>query len=201
MPCVSIAMSPEPAGMRPPKVGASRAPDPASDWLTIRCRRRRGTAKRPPLPSAQPSLRFLVVLVADPDGHFSAGPQHREESTRSAAADAGGSIWSLRFKPAHGHDDQAEVAHPVQQAVQGGLVRHRAGDDRLAVVAGDLEAFEPGRPALIEDSLDADLVARRRHPAAHARTLSDRRFRLAPAGERSRVSSAICSVLPSGSVI
>src|SRR6266699_2014632 len=105
------------------------------------------------------------------------------------------------FEPAYGNEDQAEVAHPVQQPVQGSLVRHRAGDDRLAVVTGDVEALEPGRPALIEDSLDADLVARRRRRTAHARTLSDGQFRLAPAGERSRVSSAICSVLPSGSVI
>ena len=52
-----------------------------------------------------------------------------------------GQTGSLRFKPAHGNDDQAEVAHPVQQAVQGGLVRHRAGDDRLAVVTGDLEVY------------------------------------------------------------
>jgi hypothetical protein len=36
-------MSPEPAGMRPPKVDASRALDPASDLLTIRCLRRSGT--------------------------------------------------------------------------------------------------------------------------------------------------------------
>src|SRR6201987_4252597 len=133
---------------------------------------------RPPLPSAQPSMRFRIVLVADPGGYFSAG--------------------SFRFKPAHGNDDQAEVAHPVQQAVQGGLVRHRAGDDRLAVVTGDLEALEPGRPALIEDPLDTDLVARRRRPAAHARTLSDRRFRLAPAGGGSWGRPASRCLPPSG---
>src|SRR5439155_2072248 len=107
-----------------------------------------------------------------------------------------GSSGSFRFEPAYGNEDQAEVAHPVQQPVQGGLVRHRTEDDRLAVVTVDLEALEPGRPALIEDSLDADLVARRRRRAAHARTLSDGQLRLPPAGERSRVSSAICSVLP-----
>src|ERR1700759_1425975 len=116
-------------------------------------------------------MRLRVVLVAGPGGHSNAG--------------------SLRVKPADGNDDQAEVAHPVQQAVQGGLIRHRAGDDRLAVVTGDLEALEPGRPALIEDPLDTDLIARRRHPAAHARTLSDRRFRLEPACERFRVWFAI----------
>src|ERR1700759_5785471 len=109
-------------------------------------------------------MRLRVVLVAGPGGHSSAG--------------------SLRVKPAHGDDDQAEVAHPIQQAVQGGLVRHRAGDDRLAVVTGNLEALEPGRPALIEDPLDTDLVARRRPPAAHARPLSDRPFRLAAAWGR-----------------
>jgi hypothetical protein len=85
--------------------------------------------------------------------------------------------------------------------MQRGLIRHRAGYDRLAVVAGDLEALEPGRPSLIEDALDADLVARRRRRAAHARTPADGQPRLAPAGERSRVSSAICSVPSVGSVI
>ena len=105
---------------------------------------------------------------------------------------------SAGIEPVYGNEDQAEVGHPVQQPVQRGLIRHRAGDDRLAVVAGDLEALEPGRPALIEDALDADLVARRRRRAAHARTPADGQPRLAPAGERSRVSSAICSVLSAG---
>src|SRR6476659_4071724 len=138
-------------------------------------------------------MRFLVVLVA--------GPVATLVPALSTGKSPPGRSGSLRLKPAHGNDDQAEVAHPVQQAVQGGLVRHRAGDDRLAVLTGDLKALEPGRPALIEDPLDTDLVARRRRPAAHARTLSDGQLRRAPAGERSRVSSAICSVLPSGSVI
>src|SRR6185437_14172022 len=150
---------------------------------------------RPPLPSAQPSMRFLVVLAADPGVTLAAA------ACLNAWCHPYGQSGSLRFKPAHGNDDQAEVAHPVQQPVQGSLVQHRAGDDRLVVVTGDLEVLEPGGPAPIEDPLDADLVARRRRPAAHARTLADRQLRLGPAGERPRVSSAICSVLPSGSVL
>ena len=106
-----------------------------------------------------------------------------------------GQPGSAGVEPAYGNEDQSEVGHPVQQPVQRGLVHHRAGDDRLAVIAGDLEALEPGRPSLIEDPLDPDLVARRRRRAAHARTPADGQPRLAPAGERSRVSSAICSVL------
>ena len=38
--------------------------------------------------------------------------------------------------------------------------RYWAGDDGLAVVAVDLEALEPGFPALVEDTLDTDLMAR-----------------------------------------
>jgi hypothetical protein len=63
-------------------------------------------------------------------------------------------------EPAYRNQDQPEVADPVQQPVQGGLVRDRAGDDRLAVVTADRQALEPGRPARVEDPLDADLVAR-----------------------------------------
>jgi hypothetical protein len=67
---------------------------------------------------------------------------------------------SSRVEPADGDQDQAQVADPVQQPVQGGLVCYRAVDDRLAFVAVDLEVLEPGRPALVEDSLDADLIVR-----------------------------------------
>jgi len=136
-------------------------------------------------------MRFSFVLVAGPRRHLSLGG-------------SGARHWpagSAGIEPAYGNEDQAEVGHPVQQAMQRGLIRHRAGDDRLAVVAGDLEALEPGRPSLIEDALDTDLVARRRRRAAHARTPADGQPRLAPAGERSRVSSAICSVPSVGSVI
>ena len=131
-------------------------------------------------------MRFSLVLVAGPDATLaSAGATRGTGPPRVTAG----------VEPAYGNQDQAEVGHPVQQPVQRGLVRHGAGDDRVAVIAGDLEALEPGRPSLIEDSLDADLVARRRRRAAHARTPADGRPRLAPAGERSGVSSAICSVL------
>jgi|HubBroStandDraft_3_1064219.scaffolds.fasta_scaffold780631_1 hypothetical protein len=78
---------------------------------------------------------------------------------------------SLRAEPADGDQDQAEVADPVQQAAQGGLVRDRAGDNRLAVIAVDLEALEPCRPALVEDPHDADLIVRWPRCAVHARTL------------------------------
>jgi hypothetical protein len=45
--------------------------------------------------------------------------------------------------------------------VQGRLVREHASDDGLAVDGLLLEATEPVRPLVIEDSVDPDLVAGR----------------------------------------
>ena len=45
---------------------------------------------------------------------------------------------SIRAGLAYGNQDQAEVANPVQQPVQGGLIRDGAGDDRLAGATVDL---------------------------------------------------------------
>src|SRR5207342_3023502 len=73
----------------------------------------------------------------------------------------------IRTEPAYRIQDQAQVADPVQQPVQGGLIRDRAGDDRLAVVTADRQALEPGRPARVQEPLDADLVARRPRRVAH----------------------------------
>src|SRR5215217_2102210 len=47
--------------------------------------------------------------------------------------------------------------------MEGRLVAARPGDDGLAgLVAAELQAFEPGRPAAVQDALNADLVAHRR---------------------------------------
>ena len=77
-------------------------------------------------------MRFSSVLV---------GARRRPRCHFSLGGPAG-------TAPAYGNEDQAKVGHPVQQPVQSGLVRHRAGDDRVAVIAGDLQALEPGRPSL-----------------------------------------------------
>src|SRR5215211_2918244 len=54
---------------------------------------------------------------------------------------------------------QAEVADLGQQAVEGRLVDHRSGERGLArLVAGHLQAVEPGRPASVQLPGDADLV-------------------------------------------
>src|ERR1700733_13825023 len=49
--------------------------------------------------------------------------------------------------------------------MQGGLIGQRSGDHRLRLLAADLEAVEPGGPALPEDALDPDLVVLWRHCA------------------------------------
>src|SRR5919112_6679005 len=54
---------------------------------------------------------------------------------------------------------QAEVADLGQQAVEGRLVGDRSGDGgRTRLVAGHLQAVEPGRPAAVQHPGDADLV-------------------------------------------
>src|SRR5215217_7809421 len=58
---------------------------------------------------------------------------------------------------------QGQVADLGEQAVEGRLVADRPGDGGLAgLVAVEVQAFEPGRPAAVQDALNADLVAHRR---------------------------------------
>src|SRR5919106_1614453 len=58
-----------------------------------------------------------------------------------------------------GQQGEPEVAELVQQSVQGGLVGDGALEDGGAVVGvGEVEVVEPGRPAVVEPALDADLV-------------------------------------------
>jgi hypothetical protein len=61
--------------------------------------------------------------------------------------------------PADREQLQAQVTDLGQQAMQRRLVGERAGDDGLAgLVAGDAQTLKPGRPAAVQDTLDADLV-------------------------------------------
>src|SRR4029077_5189319 len=54
---------------------------------------------------------------------------------------------------------KAQVAHFLEQAVQGGLGGYRATDDGGAVVlVGQAQSVKPGRPPGIEVPLEADLV-------------------------------------------
>jgi hypothetical protein len=60
-----------------------------------------------------------------------------------------------------GDRDQREagVADFLEQAVQGGLVGHRAEDERGAVgFVGEAQSVEPGDPSGAEVPLDANLV-------------------------------------------
>src|SRR6266700_386002 len=73
-----------------------------------------------------------------------------------------------RVEPAYRDQAQPEVADLGQHSVQCGLVREQANDDRLGAVAADLEAAEPVRPPVVEDAVDADLVAGGPPRAVHA---------------------------------
>src|SRR5262245_39321348 len=63
------------------------------------------------------------------------------------------------------HRDQrkGQVADLAEHAVQGSLVGDRPGEKSLArLVTADLQTLEPGRPVTVQDTVDADLVARKR---------------------------------------
>src|SRR6516164_6344357 len=71
-------------------------------------------------------------------------------------------------EPAHRDQAQPEVANLGQQPVQCGLIGEQADDDRVRAVAAELEAAEPVRPLVVEDAVDADLVAGGPPQAVHA---------------------------------
>src|SRR5262249_29621275 len=68
-------------------------------------------------------------------------------------------LWFIGVQPADRDQAEPEVADLGQQPVQRGLIFERPGYDGLRVPAFDLQAAEPGRPAGVENALDADLVA------------------------------------------
>src|SRR5271157_757700 len=72
--------------------------------------------------------------------------------------------FSRRTEIRHSPRSRTLTSTPVQRW----LVRQRPADDRLTALALEVEALEPGRPALAENPLDADLVARGQSRAAHA---------------------------------
>src|SRR5690349_5347808 len=63
------------------------------------------------------------------------------------------------FGPGDGEERDPEVAQLVQQSVKGRLVGDGASQGGRAVVgARQVEAVEPGSPAVVESALDTDLV-------------------------------------------
>jgi hypothetical protein len=58
-----------------------------------------------------------------------------------------GFIW---VQPAHRDQAEPEVTYLCQHPVQRWLIGQRPGNDRLLAVGRDLEALEPGRPALVK---------------------------------------------------
>ena len=63
-----------------------------------------------------------------------------------------------------GDQREADVAQPVQQAVQCGLVGDGTREQGEAVTGGQGEALEAGCPSGVEPALEADLVATRIRP-------------------------------------
>lgn len=54
---------------------------------------------------------------------------------------------------------QAEITHPAEQAVQGCLINHRAGEQRIAVfLQRDGQAIKPVCPLRTEMALDPNLI-------------------------------------------
>jgi len=75
------------------------------------------------------------------------------------------SCWPLsrrfrfRVDAANRLEGKAQVADLGEQAVQGRLIDDGPGDPGQAgLVAGDLEAIEPGRPAAVQHAPNTDLV-------------------------------------------
>ena len=66
-------------------------------------------------------------------------------------AHAGAARWSIEVEPAYRDQDEPEAADLVQQPVQAGLIGYRAGEDRLAAVAADLQALEQAAQCLSRD--------------------------------------------------
>src|SRR6266508_774244 len=87
----------------------------------------------------------------------------RSASPRTWGLSIAGSNPNVRSGPCGGREQrQAKVTDLREQAVQRRLVGDGPGDDgRAAGFAGELQPVEPGRPALVEEALDVDLVPRR----------------------------------------
>src|SRR5919199_646074 len=70
-------------------------------------------------------------------------------------------LLSSLFSPSIDCDQwDTQIADFAKQAMQRGLVDHRAMDDGCAVaLVGEAQAVEPGRPAGLEVPLDSDCVA------------------------------------------
>lgn len=87
--------------------------------------------------------------------------------------------------------------------MQGGLIGYRAADDRLAVVAADLQALESGGPVAVKSPQHPDLIARVRCHDGHVCVALG--GRVIGAGvlvaRRSGPGAVICTVLVLRSVI
>jgi hypothetical protein len=67
---------------------------------------------------------------------------------------------SLAGFDANGRDQwHSQITHSPEQSMQGGLIDHRAGQERVAVVfQRDRQAPEPVRPLATKVALDPDLI-------------------------------------------
>ena len=68
----------------------------------------------------------------------------------------------FRLYPEYRDQRHSKITHLGEQAVQRRLIDDRSGDQgHAAGLARDLQPVEPGRPALVEDPLDADFITHR----------------------------------------
>jgi hypothetical protein len=76
-----------------------------------------------------------------------------------APIEVDGHVGLIRFDSSDRDQWQTNVAHLLKQAMQRGLVDDDAADRRSAVAAGPQgQPVEPGRPAVVKVTLEADLV-------------------------------------------
>jgi hypothetical protein len=75
-------------------------------------------------------------------------------------------IFAVHIDLGDGDQRQAQVAHFLEQAMEGGLIDHEARDDRDAVFLSEVQVVEPGGPARAEMALQTDLVLSRLETSA-----------------------------------
>jgi hypothetical protein len=66
-----------------------------------------------------------------------------------------------------GDDAEAEIAHFVEDSVEGRLIGQYAGQNGIATLVLDLQTFEPFRPGAVQDAFHSHLIAGWPPRAAH----------------------------------
>src|SRR5918992_2061510 len=124
-----------------------------------------GTPKR--------SIAAIVLSLTCVSGSYGRTAAEHEIVLAGASSSRCGRASSLLSFPmsewhtAHRDDGQPQVAEPVQNPVQGGLIRQRPGDDDRISLDLDPQALEPLRPEIIQNAVHPDLVSGRPRDTTH----------------------------------